>query len=141
MKQSYSDPLRSINICVDGYENKRITGVIQSTSQNKTILFQSTIEMLLGIESLLTDQPQPFSAKRTFRPGMDKENGFIVAAGPKNGSLATFTLRILFRQNASWQGTVLWQEGKTEESFRSVLELIYLMDSALSGSNTSQHQE
>ncbi|MCI9263720.1 MAG: hypothetical protein HFF06_04025 [Oscillospiraceae bacterium] len=49
----------------------------------------------------------------------------------RTGELATFDIRILFRQNSSWQGSVLWQEGDREESFRSVLELVLLMDSAM----------
>ena len=40
-------------------------------------------------------------------------------------------MRILFRQNASWQGELLWMEKNARQSFRSVLELITLMDSAL----------
>lgn len=48
-----------------------------------------------------------------------------------SGKLATFYVRILFRQNASWQGTVLWSEGGQEERFRSALELALLLDSAL----------
>ena len=47
------------------------------------------------------------------------------------GSAATFEMRVLFRQNASWQGELLWLEKNTRQSFRSVLELITLMDSAL----------
>ncbi|MBQ3147093.1 MAG: hypothetical protein IJB91_05120 [Oscillospiraceae bacterium] len=47
------------------------------------------------------------------------------------GDLATFAVKILFRQNASWQGSVTWLEGKREQSFRSVLELILLMSTAL----------
>lgn len=34
------------------------------------------------------------------------------------------SLRVLFRQNTSWHGSVAWVEGKCEESFRSVLELL-----------------
>ena len=47
------------------------------------------------------------------------------------GKVATFTIRVLFRQHTSWQGTILWLEKNMEQSFRSVLELILLMDSAL----------
>ena len=36
----------------------------------------------------------------------------------------------MFRQNASWQGNVTWVEKGIEESFRSALELIMLMDSS-----------
>ena len=49
----------------------------------------------------------------------------------REGALCTFAVRILFRQNASWQGSVIWLEEKREESFRSALELVLLMDSAL----------
>lgn len=49
----------------------------------------------------------------------------------REGRCATFAVRVLFRQNASWQGSVSWLEGSREESFRSALELAFLMDSAL----------
>jgi hypothetical protein len=45
--------------------------------------------------------------------------------------MATFFVRIIFRQNASWQGSVLWLEGQREQRFRSALELIFLLDNAL----------
>ena len=59
---------------------------------------------------------------------------------PHNGDVATFAVRVLFRQNASWQGSVVWLEGKKEEKFRSALELFNLMGSALSGGLTEQKE-
>ena len=47
------------------------------------------------------------------------------------GQGATFVVNILFRQHTSWQGTITWCEKNHEQSFRSVLELLNLMDSAL----------
>ena len=44
----------------------------------------------------------------------------------------TFVVQILNTQNASWQGTVTWTGGKRKELFRSELELIKLIDSAVS---------
>ena len=43
----------------------------------------------------------------------------------------TFVVNILDTQNASWQGTVMWANGKTSKPFRSALELMKLIDSAL----------
>ena len=57
---------------------------------------------------------------------------------PHNGDVATFAVRVLFRQNASWQGSILWVEGDREESFRSVLELIFLLDSAAGAEGGAQ---
>lgn len=135
--QNYVDPFRNIVLCVDSYTNKCISGNIYSPAQAKNIQFRSAIEMLLGIESLLTDSPQPFTAKRTFFARAENIGSTASAATVQKGSMATFSLKILFRQNASWQGSIVWQEGKTEESFRSVLELILLIDSALASLPTA----
>ena len=54
-------------------------------------------------------------------------NGFAYYKGEK----ATFIVQVLYRQNASWQGKVIWVEKKKTIPFRSVLELIKLMDSAV----------
>ncbi|MBC2870856.1 hypothetical protein KQI11_00175 [Acetanaerobacterium sp. MSJ-12] len=47
------------------------------------------------------------------------------------GGRATFTVQVTYRQNATWQGTVTWLEEGKQSHFRSALELIKLMDSAL----------
>lgn len=44
---------------------------------------------------------------------------------------ATFVVKILNTQNATWQGTIDWMDGRRSEAFRSALELIKLIDSAL----------
>ena len=49
----------------------------------------------------------------------------------KKSPRETFVVQILNTQNATWQGTVTWTDGRRTESFRSALELIRLMDSAL----------
>lgn len=43
----------------------------------------------------------------------------------------TFVINVKCRQNHTWQGTVKWIEGKKEVPFRSALELIKLIDSAI----------
>ena len=55
----------------------------------------------------------------------------IAPLSARKGALATFQIQVIFRQHTSWQGMVVWQERHMEQSFRSVLELILLMDSAL----------
>ena len=47
--------------------------------------------------------------------------------------IATLRIRILFRENHTWQGCVMWEEQRKEASFRSVLELIQLLDEILEG--------
>lgn len=43
----------------------------------------------------------------------------------------TFTVHIQYRENATWQGEILWVEEKQSSHFRSALEMLKLMDSAL----------
>ena len=43
----------------------------------------------------------------------------------------TFIVNVMFRENATWQGEVVWADEKKKQYFRSALELIKLMDSAL----------
>ncbi len=43
----------------------------------------------------------------------------------------TFILEVNDNQNQSWQGTVDWVQGQKKEAFRSVMELLRLLDSAV----------
>lgn len=45
--------------------------------------------------------------------------------------IATFRIQILFRENYTWQGCLLWEEERKEATFRSVLELIQILDEIL----------
>jgi len=47
----------------------------------------------------------------------------------KNEDLVFF-IRVQYRCNSSWQGTIQWMDGKESSSFRSVLELGNLIDDA-----------
>ena len=120
-------------ICIDKYEDKRLCGRMYNSSNNDGHTFPSTIDLLLSMEATLEEKnlPQSYSCKRTFRPASERQVFEKTQTELREGKLATFSLRILFRQNASWQGSLYWHEGRQEERFRSVLELLLLMDSAL----------
>ena len=47
------------------------------------------------------------------------------------GKKGTFVVQVLYRQNATWQGTVRWLDTNKTQPFRSVLELLSLMQEAL----------
>lgn len=51
--------------------------------------------------------------------------------GEKMAAGKTVVVKILEEQNSTWQGTVTWVETGRTLPFRSVLELIRLMDSAV----------
>jgi hypothetical protein len=121
-------------ICVDEYKDKCLSGRLYNSSYTDGLSFQSTIDLLLNMETALggKNQPQAYTCRRLFRPIEERPVVEATQIERKDGKLATFSLKILFRQNASWQGSVFWHEGKQEERFRSVLELLLLINSALS---------
>ena len=43
----------------------------------------------------------------------------------------TFVIKILDRQNSTWQGNILWVDQQNEQYFRSALEMLKLIDGAL----------
>lgn len=125
---------RTTLLCIDSYENRILKGRFSNSYYEDGVPFESTMDFLLKTESMLEEMnwPQSFSIRRSFQNTEEKPSSAVSTGSVKEGNVATFSLRILFRQNSSWQGALYWHNGKKEESFRSVLELLMLIDSALS---------
>ena len=122
---------RVTKICVDSYEDRVLKGRLYNLFYEAPIVFNSTMEFLIKMDALMNEMeyPQPFSEMRSFQrpqPTSFKERVFK----EEPGSVCTFMIRVMFRQNASWQGRLTWANKKQEESFRSVLELLFLIDNA-----------
>lgn len=56
----------------------------------------------------------------------------VAQGAAKHTPQARFYLQVLFEQNNTWQGTLHWVEKSRMVQFRSALEFMRLMDSALS---------
>ena len=122
--RAWGNEYRTKIVCVDEYQDSILSGRLYHPCLSEGDSFRSLMEFFRKMEDLLDGMqfPQSFTAVRSFSdPGADM----------REGRCATFAVRVLFRQNASWQGSVSWLEGSREESFRSALELAFLMDSAL----------
>lgn len=129
-------------VCVDSYENSVLSGRFFNPFLEAPQEFASLAEFLIMMECTLDTMqlPQAYSASRTFGPTPIYEPGKPIQM-INRGDQATFSLSIRFRQHNSWQGTVSWLESGKTQSFRSVLELIVLMDSALRESNGTPGQK
>lgn len=130
-----NDAGRTTMICVDSYENGVPRGRYYNYGRpDEGHKFQSLTQLIVGMEHILdsANYPQSFTAVRTFAVPSEPKTAEPVDTQSRKGALATFVVKVLFRQHTSWQGSITWQEAKSEMPFRSVLELILLMDSALS---------
>lgn len=126
---------RTTVVCIDSYENGVPAGRFYNPYDPRGESFYGLVRFLVRMTDLLDamDFPQSFTVARSFMfTPMDA--GGSPQKTVQEGKLATFAVRIMFRQNATWQGSVTWLEGGRNQSFRSALELVFLMDSALRGS-------
>ena len=131
--------LKSIFICVDSYDDSLMQGYVYHGTLDEGRKFDNLMQLLLVIENILDDTefPKATTEKRRFHVSEELEKSEKALAesrdfSTKKGKLASFKLRIIFRQNASWQGSLGWLEHNIDEPFRSAIEMIMLMDSAVS---------
>ena len=132
-----SDAGRTTMICVDSYEDGILMGRFYNYGRpEEGQSFRGLMQLIVGMENILdsVNYPQSYTEVRSFAAPLGQKTAGTVEFNKQKGELATFVVKVLFRQHTSWQGSVVWQEAKCEQSFRSVLELIMLMESALSGS-------
>lgn len=130
-------------VYVDSYQDNVLKGWFQNPYLKTPQHFNSLADFITKIESMLDlmGLPQSFSASRSFKKPNSVRSPEAREAFLKQGDKATFCLSIRFRQNSSWQGTIKWLENRSTQNFRSVLELIILMDSALREHSFSEEKK
>ena len=105
---------------VTAYHEGQLEGILThprlGTPQKITSLPQMLflLDELLSREDLLLSHP---GADATGKPDLKK--------------LASLRLQILFQEHHTWQGCIHWEEGGKSLTFRSVLELVQILDEIL----------
>ena len=129
-KKISGNEYRTTMLCIDSYDNSVLKGRFFNPYDKDGQSFTSATDFLVKMENMLDEMhfPEAFNAIRTFAPKELCPCGS--GEGSKSGKTATFALKVMFRQNASWQGSVTWLEGNAEQSFRSFMELLLLIDGA-----------
>lgn len=142
-------------ICIDGFADYELSGRFYNLYLSEAIPFQDTMALLKGLEKTFDElafpqrcsEPRSFTAKKKRRTQTAER--MIVTTKKERikqmaedtyekqaGQAATFVVDVQYRRNATWQGTVRWLDGNKTEHFRSALELLKLMDSALNEPST-----
>ena len=119
-------------ISVHRYHNGEMRGVFYHPARREGGGFQSVIQLLLQMEQSMDQEnlPQAFQSPRFFVPlrslWSEGDTGRFLS-----GREATFAVSVHFRRNSTWQGQLLCKGDPCARPFRSVLELIGLMDDAM----------
>ena len=124
-----------VTLRVASYHERCLKGILSGVHLDGDLVFRSAIELLCQLESLMDQAglPQRNEEPRFFQPAAQPAGGASKsAAEEKTPVIACFQLSIMFRQNATWQGSLFWADRGMEAHFRSVLELLNLINNALS---------
>lgn len=127
-------------ICIDEQCDGEIQGRLYYYYRNAPLYFQTIVQMIKNLEEVYDTLgfPQKSTEERSFHEvkktqkksekvkKMEKEELM-----EKKGEKGTFIVKVEYRQNATWQGDVIWAEKKESKKFRSALELLKIIDSAV----------
>ena len=114
-------------IKIYSYEDSNLRGALFNFNEGKAVNFQNLTQLLLEIDRFQERIAAGVPAWRDMKPDSLAEEGWF--GGQK--AIANFKLEILFTQNSTWQGQTLWLETGKQTQFRSVLELVRLLNEAL----------
>jgi len=122
-------------IKITSYERKNPVGVLINPFFGEEKHFDNLTQLIFIMDELQNSLNFPQESMES-RSLVKNTTPVIIAKTDKNADMskppnATFKINILFRHNASWQGGIVWVEQAKESQFRSVLELIMLIDSVL----------
>ncbi len=132
-----------VSLCLDTDGKAGESGKLYCLWEEHPIVFSSLFQAVNQMEELYDACASPqasarlrsFSGKTPKRPPFAPkeiwEDGTLKTLLQNRGVKATFWIRVFYRQHTSWQGEVTWVERQKKEYFRSTLELLGLMDSAL----------
>lgn len=141
--------LSKVYVIFDKDERDVFKGRIYHPASGRQDSFSRVYELLMKLEDIFDayDFPQPTHFLRTFSNPRKadlkktaKEEKYITEdltemekeiLSNANTGKATFIIKVLFRQNATWQGKIQWVEKNKTQNFRSDLEMLKLMDDAL----------
>ena len=136
-------------ICVDEKDDQIAKGKIYNCYDENPLVFEDASEILFLLESFFDKMnfPQASTKSRFFLQG-NRDSSEVGREREKpmsskdvtnqKGTKGTFVVHVQYRQNATWQGSVVWAEKNITKNFRSALELLKLIDGALDESETTE---
>lgn len=131
-----------IALCIDGRSDGDYNGRVYNQYHEEPVRFWGMLDAFRCAEFFLDrmDFPQRSTVPRSFRKreivscdyGKRPAREEIMSnLENKKGEEGTFIVQVKYRQNATWQGQVVWAEENKKMYFRSALELLRLIDDAL----------
>lgn len=133
--------INGIMICLRHKIGVNVSGCFYHLYSKDGVLFETLEQMIHQMEQLYNELrfPQPGNVDRVFRKVTEykRTEGRMIKVMKdeellnKHGDLGTFFVQVQHRQNNSWQGRVTWMEENKTVYFRSIWEMLKLMENAI----------
>ena len=146
--QWYIGAPNGVVLCVDRINDNMIEGSFYHSYSREAVPFTGTRQLTLRMEKLYDYLHFPFpgtNERSFFTPQapsrLTKERIKVMTDDEllsKHGDIGTFIVRVQHRQNSTWQGRITWMEENKTVQFRSVWEMIKLIEGAV---DQVSHQE
>ena len=148
--QCYLGVRNAVIFCAD-HQDHCLQGRLYCSYHRGAMAVKDEMDLLLQMEGLFDDLGFPF-------PG-NNERHFVKRSSimPKkkelekvtedeeildmHGDLGTFIIRVQHRQNSSWQGRITWVEKNKTVYFRSVWEMMKLIEEALADQKSAEETD
>ena len=139
--QWYIGTPNGVVLCVDQYGGQQLAGRLCHAYSEKPIPITHMEQFLFELEHFYDsiNFPHPGTNSRTFEgeiPHISQSTGRTKVMNDEellnmHGDLGTFIIRVQHRQNSSWQGRITWMDQDKTVYFRSMWEMLKLIDSAV----------
>ena len=139
--QWYIGAPNGVVLCVNALRACGPAGRLFHSYRTDAVEFDGADQMIFHMEALYNalNFPHPGTNERSFAPVKKTGTHYTErdrimkdeALLSKHGDLGTFIVRVQHRQNSSWQGRITWMEQDKTVSFRSVWEMVKLIESAV----------
>ena len=139
--QHYIGAPNGVVLCIRRLEEGEPEGEFYHSYSHQPIPFRGIGQMTLRMEQLYDwlRFPYPGTNSRSFgeEKKLERQTEERIKTMTdeellsKHGDIGTFIVRVQHRQNSSWQGRITWMEEDRTIQFRSVWEMIKLIESAV----------
>ena len=148
--QRYIGTQNGVVVCINHRTPYSMSGYCYHSYSSVPMSFETLEQLLFYMEDLFNDLEFPFPStnERSFEPSETQASGKTQTPRYKqpktrekimndeellmqHGDLGSFIIRVQHRQNSSWQGRLTWVEKDQTVNFRSIWEMVKLMESAL----------
>ena len=148
--QIYIGTQNGVVVCVDRLLSGELSGRFFHSYSTEAGTFSNLGHLLFQMETLFNELrfPYPSTNERQF-DGTAPKDPAVYEPGRRNheekrekimndeqllmqhGELGSFIIRVQHRQNSSWQGRITWVEKNQTLYFRSVWEMMKLIETAI----------